>query len=79
MTSCIHRHPDSHLITTMYFVLYKDKQGEWRFTYRAANHEAICVSSEGYTSKQSALHAIALVKTGAAAAKIYDESTKTWS
>ncbi|RYH00431.1 MAG: DUF1508 domain-containing protein [Alphaproteobacteria bacterium] len=63
----------------MYFILYQDNQRLWRWTYRAANHEAICVSSESYASKQGALHGIALVKTGAAAAKIYDDSTKTWS
>lgn len=63
----------------MYFVLYQDKQRQWRWTHRAANHEAICVSSEGYTSKQGALNGIALLKMGAATAKTYDESTKTWS
>jgi len=63
----------------MYFILYKDQKGEWRWTLRAANHEPICVSSEGYTTKQGALHSINLVKSGAASAKIYDETTKTWS
>lgn len=63
----------------MYFILFKDAKAEWRWTYRAANHEAICMSSEGYTSKQGALHGIALVKTGASSAGIYDDSTKTWS
>ncbi len=63
----------------MYFILYKDKQGEWRWTFRAANHEAICVSSEGYTTKQSAVHSIGLVKSGAASAKVYDDTTKMWS
>lgn len=63
----------------MYFIIYKDQKGEWRWTFRAANHEAICVSSEGYTTKQGALHSISLVKLGAASAKIYDETTKTWS
>jgi len=63
----------------MYFVLYKDNRGEWRWNYRSANHEDICVSSEGYTSKQGAIHGIALVKQGAAAARIYDDTTKTWS
>lgn len=48
----------------MHFVLY---------------HEDICVSSEGYTSKQGALHGITLVKRGAAAARVYDDTTKTWS
>jgi uncharacterized protein YegP (UPF0339 family) len=63
----------------MYFILYKDNRGEWRWTFRSSNHEAICASSEGYTSKQGALHGIALVKQGAAAARVYDDTTKTWS
>jgi uncharacterized protein YegP (UPF0339 family) len=62
----------------MYFILYKDNQGQWRWTYRAANHEAICVSSESYTTKQNAQHSINLVKTGSASARIYDDTTKTW-
>lgn len=63
----------------MYFILYKDNRGEWRWNLRAANNEDICVSSEGYTSKQSAQHSINLVKTGAATAKVYDDSTKSWA
>jgi uncharacterized protein YegP (UPF0339 family) len=63
----------------MCFILYTDDRGEWRWTFRSANHEAICVSSEGYTSRQGVLHGIALVKQGAAAARIYDDTTKTWS
>lgn len=63
----------------MYFYLYTDKQGQWRWNLRSANHQIICDSAEGYTSKQGAMHGIALVKTGAATAKTYDETTKTWS
>jgi uncharacterized protein len=63
----------------MYFYLYKDTRGEWRWTLRSGNHEPISVSSEGYVSKQGALHGIALVKTGAPSAPTYDESTKSWS
>jgi uncharacterized protein len=62
----------------MYFILYKDNRGEWRWNYRSANNEDICVSSEGYTAKQSALHSIGLVKSGAASAKVYDDMTKSW-
>jgi uncharacterized protein len=62
----------------MYFILYKDNRGEWRWNYRSANNEDICVSSEGYTSRQGALHSIGLVKAGAATAKVYDETTKSW-
>ena len=62
----------------MYFYLFIDKQGQWRWNYRSANHKIICDSSEGYTSRQAALHGISLVKTGAATAKVYDESAKIW-
>lgn len=63
----------------MYFILYKDKQNLWRWTYRAADHEDICVSSESYTTKQGALTSIALVRSGAASAKVYDDTTKIWT
>jgi uncharacterized protein YegP (UPF0339 family) len=63
----------------MYFVRYNDSRGEWRWNYRAGNHEDICVSSEGYMSKQGALHCIALLKQGAAAPRIYEDTTQTWS
>ncbi|MCP1679440.1 YegP family protein [Kerstersia gyiorum] len=62
----------------MYFILYKDSQGLWRWTFRAANHEAICVSSESYHNKQDAIHSINLVKTGSPSASTYDESQKSW-
>ncbi len=63
----------------MYFILCKDTRGEWRWTFRSANDEAICVSSQGYTSQPGALHGIALVKQGATAAENSDDSTKTSS
>jgi uncharacterized protein YegP (UPF0339 family) len=63
---------------TMHFILYKDNRGEWRWTFKAANHEPICVSSEGYSSKQGALNSIALVRANAASSPIYDDSQKNW-
>lgn len=63
----------------MYFTLYKDKRGEWRWNFWSANHEDICISSESYTLKQGAFRGIALVKQGAAAARFYDDTTTTWS
>jgi uncharacterized protein YegP (UPF0339 family) len=58
---------------------YKDNCGAWRWTFWSANDEASCVSSEGYNSKQDALHGIALMEKGAPTARIYDYTTKTWS
>lgn len=46
----------------MYFQLYKDKAGEWRWKLKAANHETVADSAEGYKAKASALHGIDLVK-----------------
>lgn len=53
----------------MYFQLYQDKAGEWRWKLKAGNHEVIADSSEGYKQKASALHGIELVK-GCAAAEV---------
>ncbi|MBY6346332.1 DUF1508 domain-containing protein [Providencia rettgeri] len=57
----------------MKFVLYKDKGGEWRWRFKAANGNIICVSSEGYSSKQSAQHSIESVKKGMADAPVVEE------
>lgn len=62
----------------MYFIIYKDNKSEWRWKYRAANHEDIAVSSEGYIRCESCIHSINLVKTGSATAKTYDETAKSW-
>ena len=59
----------------MYFQLYKDKAGEWRWNLKAGNHETIADSSEGYKSKQSAMHGIELVKKAAEAPVKEVEST----
>lgn len=47
----------------MNFFVYKDQAKEWRWRLRAKNSEIIAVSSEGYLSKASCLHAISLVKS----------------
>ena len=47
----------------MYFVLYKDVSGYWRWTLKAANHEPIAVSSESYVRKADAEHGINLTKS----------------
>jgi|SRR5690606_25847376 len=46
------------------FELYTDKAGEFRFRLKAANGQII-LSSQGYTSKASALNGIESVKTNA--------------
>lgn len=47
----------------MYFVLYKDVQGHWRWTLYAANNRKIANSGEGYHNKADARHALDLVAT----------------
>ena len=47
----------------MYFTKYRDNAGEWRWNLKAANHETIAVSSEGYTTEASCDHSIELVKS----------------
>ncbi len=47
----------------MYFVLYKDNAGYWRWTLKASNHEPIAVSSESYVRKADAEYGINLTKS----------------
>ncbi len=49
----------------MYFEIYQDNRGEWRWTLKAGNHETIAVSSEGYHNRADCLHGINLVKQSA--------------
>lgn len=53
------------------FELYKDKGGEYRFNLKASNGQTIA-SSEGYSSKASAINGIESVKANAADAVIDD-------
>ena len=45
-----------------YYKMYSDNQGYWRWTFYAANHEPIAVSSEGYVHRRDCEHSIGLVK-----------------
>jgi uncharacterized protein YegP (UPF0339 family) len=46
----------------MYFVKYGDQANPWRWTYYAANGEAIAVSSESYVREEACEGSIQLVK-----------------
>lgn len=52
-----------HMITNHsgYYVLYRDNQGLWRWTFHAANNRAIAVSSESYFNKTDCTAAINLI------------------
>ncbi len=56
----------------MQYVVYKDKAGEWRWTYYAANSRVIADSAEGYINKSDCLHGIDLVKASANA-PVYEQ------
>ncbi len=45
----------------MYFRIYEDDDGYWRWHLRARNHEIIA-HGEAYAAKDDCLHAINLVK-----------------
>lgn len=44
-----------------YFQRYQDVADEWRWRLRAANHETVAVSSEGYKSKTACNRSIEIV------------------
>jgi uncharacterized protein YegP (UPF0339 family) len=46
----------------MYFTLYKDIYGQFRWNLKSGNNEIIA-HGESYINKNSALHAIELVKS----------------
>ncbi|SPH23588.1 hypothetical protein DEA8626_02652 [Defluviimonas aquaemixtae] len=46
----------------MFYYIYKDVSGYWRWTLYAANNRKIANSGEGYHNKADALSAINLVK-----------------
>ncbi|RDZ29313.1 YegP family protein [Lysobacter silvisoli] len=56
----------------MYFKLYKDSQGDWRWTLYAANHRKIADSAEGYNKKSDCEDGIALVKSVMASTPVKD-------
>lgn len=47
----------------MFFLLYKDRSSQWRWTLYAANNLKVADSAEGYHNKQDAIHGIDLVKS----------------
>ena len=51
------------------FELWTDKGGDWRFNLKASNGQVIA-TSQGYSSKASALNGIESVKTNAPGAEV---------
>jgi hypothetical protein len=55
----------------MYFEIYRDVQGLWRWRLKAANHR-IVASGESYYNQKDCLHAIGLVQASNANTSIYE-------
>ena len=55
----------------MYYEIYRDRSGYWRWRLKAANHRIIADSAESYFNKTDCLHAIDLVSSSRTA-KIYE-------
>lgn len=54
------------------FKIYKDKKGEYRWRFKAANNKIIADSGEGYINWQSVINGVNFVKKFAPTAKIID-------
>ena len=46
----------------MYYEVYKDAIGQWRWRLKSTNHRTIADSAEAYWNKTDALNGISLVK-----------------
>ena len=57
----------------MWFDIKKNAQGQYWWVAKGGNGETMC-TSETYTVKSSAKHAIRVIKDGAASATVYDET-----
>lgn len=55
----------------MYFWIYKDIKGEWRWRFYADNSKIIASSGEGYKNEADIVHAINLIKLNSSFAKIW--------
>jgi uncharacterized protein YegP (UPF0339 family) len=58
----------------MYFTLYKDVGGYYRWTLYAANHLKVADSAEGYNNKVDAQSGINLVKSTTYATPVLDRT-----
>lgn len=58
------------MVNVAYFYIYKDRTGEWRWSFRATNGKTIAVSSEGYNNLRDCEHSVTLIKTEAPSAPV---------
>lgn len=59
----------------MQYVIYKDRQGQYRWRLFANNNKSVADSGEGYNNKADCEHGIALTKSSANA-PVHDQSGK---
>jgi uncharacterized protein len=55
----------------MYYQIYRDARGEWRWRFRAANHRILADSAEGYSNREDCLWVIGQISTSGNA-KVHD-------
>lgn len=47
----------------MYFTVHQHSNGEWSWTLRAGDDEAVIAKREGFTTRGHCIHSIELVKS----------------
>jgi uncharacterized protein YegP (UPF0339 family) len=57
----------------MAFYIYKDAQGQWRWTLVAANNKKIADSGEGYWNESDCRHGISLVMDTSRLTPVYKQ------
>lgn len=55
----------------MYFTVYPDPQGFWRWNLKAANNRIIADSGEGYVNRADCINGVALVMATNVSTPIY--------
>jgi uncharacterized protein YegP (UPF0339 family) len=58
----------------MYFTIYRDSSGQYRWTLYAENNRKIADSAEGYLNKAGAQHGADLVRSTNAFTPIQDQT-----
>jgi uncharacterized protein len=61
-------------MTNSRFQIYRDKAGQWRWRLRAGNHRIIADSGEGYSRRDRAEKAVALVQAEAFLAEVEEQA-----
>lgn len=56
----------------MYFTIYRDVAGGWRWTLYAANNRKIADSGESYVNKEGAIWGVNLVKSTTPSTPVYE-------